>query len=77
VTTACPAATIEHAVRMLDPHRAAQHQRHLVELGPLERLRSTRRRHHVRHRDGLLAAVDPAHVLVDDLATGYRDAGRG
>src|SRR6478735_1036037 len=74
-------AHLERAAVVVDEHRAGENERDLVELGGLEGLGPSGRRHHASDRDRALQtgvrSVDGTEVLVDDLATGNGDAGRG
>ena len=57
-------------LRVLDPQAALQHQRVLVELGPLARLDPALRRAHAGDAHPRFAVVHPADVLLDRLGLG-------
>src|SRR5450631_2509507 len=60
---------------MINDHRAFQDQRDLVEVRSLEGLVPVGGGEHMGDRDGFAAGVDPADMLVDDLAAGDGDTG--
>src|SRR5512143_3131019 len=58
---------VEDALLVLDPQRAAEHDRVFVEVGALARLDPARRALHVGHADVVAAGVHPAGVFEDQL----------